>query len=144
MLHFYNVKSLMRYRTFGRTGIELSTVSLGCNRLGDPGVDPATRPPIVERGPAVGVSVLESTDWRSAMRHNVGIMVRTPLARDLLTAAPRAHRTTQVPAAHCVVPGARTIEQLESNVPTAEADLSHDDMERVRQLHCEWPAEGRW
>ena len=30
----------MRYRTYGRTGLRLSTVSMGCNRLGDPGADP--------------------------------------------------------------------------------------------------------
>jgi aryl-alcohol dehydrogenase-like predicted oxidoreductase len=28
------------------------------------------------------------------------------------------------PAVHCVVPGARTREQLESNVPAADADLT--------------------
>jgi myo-inositol catabolism protein IolS len=48
------------------------------------------------------------------------------------------------PAVHCVVPGARTVEQLESNVPAADADLSPVELSRVKQLHAEWQAEGRW
>ena len=39
----------MRYRTLGRSALNVSTVSLGGNRLGDPGVDPGQRPPLVER-----------------------------------------------------------------------------------------------
>ena len=31
------------------------------------------------------------------------------------------------PAVHCVVPGARTVEQLEANVPAAEADLDDEE-----------------
>jgi aryl-alcohol dehydrogenase-like predicted oxidoreductase len=122
-----------------------------------------------------------------AMRHDVGIMVRTPLARGLLTGKfkigvpipPEQHwrrprgdqlqlRLERVehlrflerpgqtlgqaalrfalahPAVQCVVPGARTIEQLESNVPAAAADLSADDLQRIQQLHRQWRAEGRW
>jgi aryl-alcohol dehydrogenase-like predicted oxidoreductase len=48
------------------------------------------------------------------------------------------------PAVHCVVPGARTVEQLEANVPAADADLSPDELSRVKQLHAAWRAEGRW
>ena len=42
------------------------------------------------------------------------------------------------PAVHCVVPGARTVEQLEANVPAADADLLLEELNRVKQLHAEW------
>jgi aryl-alcohol dehydrogenase-like predicted oxidoreductase len=48
------------------------------------------------------------------------------------------------PAVHCVVPGARTLEQLEANVPASAADLSADELRRVKQLHAEWRADGHW
>jgi aryl-alcohol dehydrogenase-like predicted oxidoreductase len=316
----------MRYRTFGRTGLSVSTVSMGSNRLGDPGVDPSVWPPLVERALQLGVTffdtsisynqgrseailgevtsrhaepvvistkvgfdidferpqtpperpvrdfsakailrdidgqlrrlrreaidmymlhspslaVLESDDWATAIdvlkqqgkirwfgvstsdhasgvwsiehgadllqieydllnptaedellplaqQHNVGIMARTPLARGLLTgkfklgeAIPpeqhwrrprgdqlqlRLERIEQLrflerpgqtlgqaalrfvlanPAVHCVVPGARTVEQLESNIPAADADLTPDEQAQVKQLHTQWRAEGRW
>jgi myo-inositol catabolism protein IolS len=313
----------MRYRRFGRTGLCLSTVSMGSNRLGDPGVDPGVWPPIVERALQLGVNffdtsisynqgrseaiigevtsrhpeptsiatkvgfdidfefsqdkpirdysakaimcdidgqlkrlrrdaidmymlhspsvtVLETQDWATAIdtlkqqgkirwfgistsdhasgiwsiehgadllqieydllnpsaedtllplaeAHNVGIMARTPLARGLLTGkfkagepippdqhwrGPRGdqlqlrlRRVEQLrflerpgqslaqaalrfvlahPAVHCVVPGARTVEQLEANVPAAEADLLPRELTRIRQLHAEWRAEGHW
>ena len=307
----------MRYRVFGRTGLEVSTVSMGCNRLGDPGVDPAQWPPVVRRALALGVTFfdtsisynqgrseavlgevlppdavvctkvgvdLETNDfgrrefsaatiWRDvpgqlerlrrdsidvyllhsptaeqlrtqdwadafdelkgqgkvrwtgisthdhasgieaiergadaiqleydlldpsaedellplAQRHNVGVMVRTPLARGLLTgkfprgeALPaeqqwrrprgdqlqlRLDRVEQLrflerpgqtlaeaalrfvlahPAVHCAVPGARTVEQLEANVAAADADLTADDLTRVKELHAEWRRDGRW
>jgi aryl-alcohol dehydrogenase-like predicted oxidoreductase len=313
----------MRYRTFGRTGLCVSTVSMGSNRLGDPGVDPAVWPPIVERALQLGVtffdtsisynqgrseailgevtsrhseptvistkvgfdidfevsqdrpirdysamailrdvdgqlrrlrrdtidmymlhspsiSVLETQDWATAidtlkrqgkiawfgistsdhasgiwsiehgadllqieydllnpsaedellplaMQHNVGIMARTPLARGLLTGKfkagepipPEQHwrrptgdqlqlrleRVEQLrflerpgqtlgqaalrfvlahPAVHCVVPGARTVAQLEWNVPAADGDLLAEELSRVQQLHAEWRADGRW
>jgi myo-inositol catabolism protein IolS len=313
----------MRYRNFGRTGLCVSTVSMGSNRLGDPGADPLAWPPIVERALQLGVTFfdtsisynqarseailgdvtsrhpeptyistkvgfsidfdlggdharrdysagailrdvdgqlqrlrrdaidmyllhsptihdLESNDWATAIdtlkaqgkvhwfgistsdhasgkwavehgadllqieydllnptaqdellplaaRHNVGVMARTPLARGLLTGKfkagaaipPQQHwrrptgdqlqlrlqRVEQLrflerpgqtlgqaalrfvlahPAVHCVVPGARTIEQLEANVPAADADLSADELRRVNQLHAAWRAEGRW
>jgi myo-inositol catabolism protein IolS len=51
----------MRYRTFGRTGLNLSTVSMGTNRLGDPGVDPATWPPIVEHALQLGVNFFDTS-----------------------------------------------------------------------------------
>jgi myo-inositol catabolism protein IolS len=50
----------MRYRTFGRTGLRVSTVSMGCNRLGDPGVDPGAWPPLVERALALGVTCFDT------------------------------------------------------------------------------------
>jgi aryl-alcohol dehydrogenase-like predicted oxidoreductase len=50
----------MRYRTFGRTGLRVSTVSLGGNRLGDPGVDPGRWPPLVERALALGVTFFDT------------------------------------------------------------------------------------
>src|ERR1700682_4738416 len=51
----------MRYRTFGRTGLGVSTVSMGSNRLGDPGVDPAAWPPIVERALELGVNFFDTS-----------------------------------------------------------------------------------
>ncbi len=313
----------MRYRTFGRTGLSLSTVSMGSNRLGDPGVDLAAWPPVVERALQMGanffdtsisynqgrseailgevtsrypepsyistkvgfdidfefsqdrpirdysarailrdvdgqlkrlrrdsidmymlhspsISVLETADWATAIdtlkeqgkirwfgistsdhasgiwsiehgahvlqieydllnptaedallplakQHNVGIMARTPLARGLLTGKfkvgepipPEQHwrrpkgdqlqlrleRVEQLrflerpgqtlgqaalrfvlahPAVHCVVPGARTVEQVEANLPAADADLSPAELSQVKYLHAEWRAEGRW
>jgi aryl-alcohol dehydrogenase-like predicted oxidoreductase len=313
----------MRYRTFGRTGLCVSTISMGSNRLGDPGVDPAAWPPVVERALELGVNffdtsvsynqgrseailgevtsrhpepiyistkvgfdldfdlggeyakrdyaatailrdidgqlqrlrrdsidmymlhsptinVLEKQEWSTAIaalkqqgkirwfgistsdhasgiwaiehgvdllqieydllnptaeetllpraeERDVGIMVRTPLARGLLTGKfkagepipaeqhwrrPRGDqlqlrlaRVDQLrflerpgqtlgqaalrfvlanPAVHCAVPGARTVAQLESNVAAADVDLAPEDLTRVKQLHAEWRAEGRW
>src|ERR1700736_3337865 len=51
----------MRYRTFGRTGLCLSTVSMGSNRLGDPGVDASAWPPIVERALQLGVNFFDTS-----------------------------------------------------------------------------------
>jgi len=313
----------LRYTTFGRTGLVVSKVSMGANRLGDPGVDPAAWPPIVERALALGVNFFDTSvsynqgrseailgevtsrhrsptfistkvgfhidfdlggdhakrdysarailhdvagqlrrlrrdtidmyllhspsigdlstgDWATAIStlkgqgkirwfgistsdhasgiwaiehgadvlqieydllnptaedellplaaaHNVGIMVRTPLARGLLTGKfksgepipaaqhwrrPRGDqlelrlaRVDQLrflerqgqslgqaalrfvlahPAVHCAVPGARTLEQLESNLPAAEADLLPADLAQIHELHARWRAEGRW
>jgi aryl-alcohol dehydrogenase-like predicted oxidoreductase len=307
----------MRYRTFGRTGLRVSTVSMGTNRLGDPGVGPEVWPPIVQRALELGVNLfdtsisynqgrseavlgqvtsrwpaasyistkvgfdidwevaseyqkrdysaaaivrdnpgqlarlrresvdiymlhspavadLESADWAAAIsdlrragrvrwfgistsshesgtwaikhgadvlqieydllspsaedellplaeRENVGIMVRTPLARGLLTGKfkvgepipteqqwrrptgqalqRRLRRIDQLrflerprqtlaqaalrfvlahPAVHCVVPGARTIAQLEDNVAAADEDLRPEELVHIRQLHAEW------
>src|SRR5579859_1645166 len=51
----------MRYRNFGRTGLCVSTVSMGSNRLGDPGVDPAVWPPLVERALQLGVNFFDTS-----------------------------------------------------------------------------------
>ena len=51
----------MRFRTFGRTGLNVSTVSMGSNRLGDPGVDAAAWPPIVERALELGVNFFDTS-----------------------------------------------------------------------------------
>jgi myo-inositol catabolism protein IolS len=310
----------MRYRTYGRTGLPVSTVSMGCNRLGDPGEDPAQWPPIVERAVAAGVTFFDTSgsynqgrseavlgdvlsrhpasihvatkvgvpidsndfanrefsaatilrvvdgqrerlrretidvyllhspsveqlrtqDWRAAFERlkgegkvrwigisthdhasgieaikqgadalqveydlldptaedallplarerEVGVMVRTPLARGLLTGKfrpgqpippeqqwrrPRGdqlqRRLTRVeqlrflerpgqtlgeaalrfvlahPAVHCAVPGARTVEQLETNVRAADGELTADELARVCELHAAWRAEGSW
>lgn len=313
----------MRYRSFGRTGLKVSTVSMGTNRLGDAGVDTDAWPPLVERALELGVncfdtsisynqgrseailgevtsrwgqptaiatkvgyaidyeltgaqplrdftaaailddidgqltrlrrdyidmymlhspsvSILETHDWASAIdtlkrqgkirwfgistsdhasgiwsiehgadllqieydllnptaehellplaaRHNIGIIARTPLARGLLTgkfkageAIPaeqqwrrprgdrlqlRLERVEQLrflersdqtlaqaalrfvlanPAVHCVVPGARTMQQLEANVPAADAELDPEERLRINQLHAAWHADGRW
>jgi myo-inositol catabolism protein IolS len=308
----------MRYATFGKTGLSVSRLSMGCNRLGDPGVDPAQWPPIVKRaldlgitffdssenynegrseailgevtstcdGPVViatkggfstganivrdfsaegitraargslqrlkrdtiemymlhspSVAQLEHDTWPEAIetlkaegtiryfgistsdhssgikaielgadllqieydlldpsaedallplarKHDVGIMVRTPLARGLLSGKFRAgeaippeqqwrrptgdrlqlrlQRIEQLrflerdgqtlaqaacrwllaqPGVHCVIPGARTQEQLESNVGAIDGDLTADELARVTSLHQQWRAEGRW
>jgi hypothetical protein len=39
----------MRYRSMGRTGVCVSSVSFGGNRLGDPGVDPSLSKPTSPR-----------------------------------------------------------------------------------------------
>jgi len=52
----------MRYTTFGRTGLRVSRLSMGCNRLGDPGVDPAQWPPIVGRALDLGVRAIALPD----------------------------------------------------------------------------------
>lgn len=310
----------MRYTTFGRTGLNVSRLSMGCNRLGDPGVDPARWPPIVRRALDLGVTFfdtsnsynqgrseavlgdvigetsvpiviatkggvdvetndyanrsfgasrilaaaeeslrrlrreaidlymlhsptvrhLETESWTAAIeklksqgkvkyfgistddhasgiraielgadflqieydlldpsaedellplarKHDVGIMIRTPLARGLLTgkfpagqAIPpeqqwrrptgdrlqlRLRRIEQLrfleregqnmaqaalrwllaqSGVHCVIPGARTVEQLEANIGAVDGDLTPGELARVKALHQEWRAEGRW
>ena len=57
----------MDYRVFGRTGLPVSTMSMGCNRLGDPGVDRAVWPPVVERAIELGVTFFDT-----AMAYNDG------------------------------------------------------------------------
>src|SRR6478672_7099023 len=52
----------MRYTTFGRTELSVSRLSMGCNRLGDPGVDPAQWPPIVQRALDLGVTFFDSSE----------------------------------------------------------------------------------
>ncbi|MFN8523632.1 MAG: aldo/keto reductase [Chloroflexota bacterium] len=310
----------MKYITFGRTGFEVSRISMGCNRLGDKGADPAQWPPIVQRALELGVTFfdtsnhynvgrsemilgevlskhpkrtviatkvgmprnseateprdfsaegvlmgaeeslkrlkrdridlymlhspslahLEGETWPRAMeqlkregkiasfgistsnhasgiraiemgadflqleydlldpsaedellplarRNNVGVMVRTPLARGLLSGkfrpgeaiSPeqqwrrptgdrlqlRLARIEQLrflerpgqnlaqaalrwllvnPAVHCLIPGARTLEQLEANISAIDAELTAEEIDRVKELHAEWRAEGRW
>jgi myo-inositol catabolism protein IolS len=308
----------MRYTTFGGTGLTVSRLSMGCNRLGDPGVDPGQWPPVVRRaldlgvtffdtsenynegrseavlgdvldshdGPTViatkggfsagagivrdfsaesiaraargslkrlgrdtidlymlhspSVANLENDTWADAIKtlkadgtirsfgistsshasgvwalkhgadflqieydllsptaedellplaieQNAGIMIRTPLARGLLSgkfaageAIPpeqqwrrpkgdqlqlRLQRIEQLrflvrdgqtlaqaalrwllrqPGVHCVIPGARTIEQLEDNISAIDGDVSDEELARVRELHAQWRAEGQW
>lgn len=52
----------MRYQTFGRTGFAVSTVSMGCNRLGDPGTTWEEWPPIVRRALALGVNFFDTSN----------------------------------------------------------------------------------
>src|SRR6478735_6287393 len=52
----------MRYTTFGRTGLTVSRLSMGCNRLGDPGEDPAQWPPIVRRALDLGVTFFDTSN----------------------------------------------------------------------------------
>jgi aryl-alcohol dehydrogenase-like predicted oxidoreductase len=310
----------MRYTTFGRTGLTVSRLSMGCNRLGDPGVDPAQWPPIVRRALDLGVTFfdtsnsynqgrseevlgevvgngaapvviatkggvpvetndypnrsfhaevileaandslkrlhrdtidlymlhsptvqqLETQTWAEAIerlkaegkvryfgistddhasgmwsiehgadflqieydlldpsaedgllplarKHDVGIMIRTPLARGLLSGKfpagqpipaeqqwrrptgdrlqLRLARVEQLrflerdgqsmaqaalrwllaqPGVHCVIPGARTVAQLEANIGAVDGDLTPDELARVKELHQEWRAEGHW
>ncbi len=51
----------MNYVTFGRTGLRVSSISMGCNRLGDDGVDPAQWPPIVRRALDLGVTFFDTS-----------------------------------------------------------------------------------
>jgi myo-inositol catabolism protein IolS len=308
----------MRYTTFGRTGLTVSRLSMGCNRLGDPGVDPAQWPPIVQRALDLGITFFDSSEnynegrseailgevtsasmapvvvatkggfstgadivrdfseesitraargslgrlrresielymlhspsvtdletatWPRAVETlksegtiryfgistsdhasgvraiemgadflqieydlldpsaedellplarqlDIGIMIRTPLARGLLTGKfavgqeippeqrwrrptgdrlqLRLRRIEQLrflerddqtmaqaalrwllaqPGVHCVIPGARTLEQLEANVRAIDGDLTDVELARVKKLHQEWRAEGRW
>jgi myo-inositol catabolism protein IolS len=308
----------MRYATYGRTGLSVSRLSMGCNRLGDPGVDPAQWPPIVRKALDLGITFfdtsenynegrseavlgevistcttpvviatkggfssgasivrdfsqqsilraaraslkrlkrhtielymlhsptvaqLENDTWPNAIemlkaegtirhfgisttdhasgvkaiemgadflqieydlldptaedvllplarKYDIGIMIRTPLARGLLSgkfaagqAIPaeqqwrrptgdrlqlRLERIEQLrflerdgqtlaqaalrwllaqPGVHCVIPGARTIEQLEANVRAIDGDVTADEMARVASLHQQWRGEGRW
>src|SRR5262245_40699294 len=308
----------MRYATFGRTGLSVSRLSMGCNRLGDPGVDPGLWPPVVQQALGLGITFFDSSEnynegrseavlgdvisshngptvvatkggfstnidivrdysetsitqaargslkrlrrdsiemymlhsptvaqlendtWPNAIetlksegtiqyfgvstsdhasgikaielgadllqieydlldpsaedellplaqKQNVGIMIRTPLARGLLTgkfmageAIPpdqqwrrptgdrlqlRLKRIEQLrflerggqtlaqaalrwllaqPGVHCIIPGARTVEQLESNVKAIDGDLTAEELSRVKALHQEWRADGRW
>jgi aryl-alcohol dehydrogenase-like predicted oxidoreductase len=310
----------MRYTTFGRTGLNVSQLSMGCNRLGDPDADPAQWPPIVRRAIELGVTFfdtsnsynqgrseavlgevtsespnatviatkggvpvesndyanrsfesstilaavndslkrlrrdsidlfmlhsptvrqLETQSWAEAIdalkaegkvryfgistddhasgiwaiehgadflqieydlldpsaedallplaiKHDIGIMIRTPLARGLLSgkfpvgqAIPaeqqwrrptgdrlqlRLQRVEQLrflerdgqnmaqaalrwllaqPGVHCVIPGARTVPQLEANIGAIDGDLTDAELARVKELHAEWRAEGRW
>jgi aryl-alcohol dehydrogenase-like predicted oxidoreductase len=48
------------------------------------------------------------------------------------------------PAVHCAVPGARTIGQVEANVPAADGELTPFELGRIRELHAQWREEGRW
>jgi aryl-alcohol dehydrogenase-like predicted oxidoreductase len=312
----------MRYRSMGRTGLCVSTVSFGGNRLGDPGVDPTLWAPIVQRALDLGVTCfdtslsynhglsesvigqvtsrhpeptvvvtkvgfplsfdygvpatldfsaaailrdvdgqrarlqrdtidvyllhsptvedLEHGDWAQAItalkaqgkvrsfgistsdhasgiwaidhgadvlqieydllspsaedellplaeRNQVGIMVRTPLARGLLTGKFRAgepippqqqwrrpsgdqlqlrlRRVEQLrflerpgqtlteaalrfplahPAVHCIIPGARTLAQLEANLAADDGALTTEELARIGQLHAEWRTQDVW
>jgi aryl-alcohol dehydrogenase-like predicted oxidoreductase len=308
----------MRYTTFGATGLEVSRLSMGCNRLGDPGVDPAQWPPIVKMaldrgvtffdssenynegrseailgdvisshdGPTViatkggfssGASIvrdfsaeaitkagraslkrlkrdtielymlhspsvndLETQSWADAIKtlkaegtirsfgistsnhasgvwalnhgaeflqieydllnptaedellplaiqKNAGIMTRTPLARGLLSGKFQAGQTIPAeqqwrrpkgdqlqrrlerieqlrflvrdgqtlaqaalrwllrqPGVHCVIPGARTTEQLVDNISAIDGDVTDAELARVKELHAQWRAEGQW
>lgn len=52
----------MQHRVFGRTGIPVSIVSMGSNRLGDPGVDASAWPPIVRRALELGVNFFDTSN----------------------------------------------------------------------------------
>lgn len=52
----------MRYQAFGPTGFAVSIVSMGSNRLGDPGVDPAHWPPLVRRALEQGVNFFDTSN----------------------------------------------------------------------------------
>ncbi|MCL4507938.1 MAG: aldo/keto reductase [Chloroflexi bacterium] len=48
------------------------------------------------------------------------------------------------PAVHCAIPGARTAEQLASNVGADAGDLTDDEYQRIRALQTQWRSEGAW
>jgi myo-inositol catabolism protein IolS len=51
----------MYYVNFGATRIPVSAVSMGCNRLGDEGIDPAVWPPLVRRALELGVRLFDTS-----------------------------------------------------------------------------------
>jgi len=88
----------MRYRTFGRTGYDVSVVSTGTNRLGDPGVDPAQWPPIVERALELGVNIFDTSisynQGRSedvvgevTSRHDIRVYLATKVGVEMMSNA---------------------------------------------------------
>jgi myo-inositol catabolism protein IolS len=78
----------MRYRTLGRTGLDVSTVSMGCNRLGDPGTDPACWPPLVEHALELGVTFFDTS-----MSYNQG---RSEAILGSVAASQPVHFSTKV------------------------------------------------
>jgi aryl-alcohol dehydrogenase-like predicted oxidoreductase len=67
------------------------------------------------------------------------------LVRDGQTLAQAALRWLLAqPGVHCVIPGARTVEQLEDNISAVDGDITAEELVRVKELHAEWRAEGRW
>jgi aryl-alcohol dehydrogenase-like predicted oxidoreductase len=48
------------------------------------------------------------------------------------------------PGIHCVIPGARTVEQLEANIGAVDGDITAEELARVKELHAAWRAERRW
>src|SRR5919199_1073383 len=78
----------MRYRTLGRTGLDVSTISMGCNRLGDPGTDPACWPPLVERALQLGVTFFDTS-----MSYNQG---RSEAILGSVAASQPVHFSTKV------------------------------------------------
>ncbi|HUX86352.1 MAG TPA: aldo/keto reductase [Chloroflexota bacterium] len=93
----------MRYRVFGRTGFEVSTVSMGCNRLGDPGADPAQWPPIVEQALALGVNFFDTSNSYNQGRSEA-------VLGDVLSVYPR-----------------RTYVSTKVGIPVETNDTSHKD-----------------
>ncbi|MCC7368898.1 MAG: aldo/keto reductase [Chloroflexi bacterium] len=308
----------MRYTTFGRTGLTVSRLSMGCNRLGDPGADPAQWPPLVRKALDLGVTFFDTSEnynesrsesvlgeaisgydgptviatkggfgtgagiirdfsaeailrgargsherlrrksielymlhsptveqleqstypdaieqlkaegtidyfgistsnhasgiWAIehgadflqieydmlnptaeaellplAIERNIGIMIRTPLARGLLSGKfaagqpipaeqqwrrptgdqlqLRLDRIEQLrflirpgqtlaqaalrwllaqPGVHCVIPGARTVEQLEDNISAIDGDITEHELARVKEIQAGWWKDGRW
>ncbi len=93
----------MRYRVFGRTGFEVSTVSMGSNRLGDPGAAPAQWPPIVERALALGVNFFDTSNSYNQGRSEA-------ILGDVLSAHPK-----------------RTFVSTKVGIPVETNDTSHKD-----------------
>lgn len=52
----------MQSTVFGQTGLTVSRLSMGCNRLGDAGVDPAAWPPVVQRALDLGVTFFDTAN----------------------------------------------------------------------------------
>jgi len=67
------------------------------------------------------------------------------LVRDGQTLAQAALRwLLRQPGVHCVIPGARTVEQLDDNISAVDGDVTDEELARVHELHQQWRAEGRW
>jgi aryl-alcohol dehydrogenase-like predicted oxidoreductase len=138
----------LRYVTFGRTGISVSTVSMGCNRLGDPGTDQSQWPPLA-RGLLtgkfpVGKAIPPEQQWRRPtgdmlQRRLQQIEQLRFLEREGQTLGQAAIRCVlSHPAVHCAIPGARTTAQIESIAVAADGDLTTDELQRIRALQAAW------
>ena len=59
---FLNEDERMESTVFGRTGFTVSRLSMGCNRLGDPGVDRGAWIPVVQRALDLGVTFFDTAN----------------------------------------------------------------------------------
>jgi predicted aldo/keto reductase-like oxidoreductase len=106
----------MEKRPFGKTGVELPILSLGCQRLVDEeGCSQDQAVAIFEEALKRGVCYFDTvlgckvlaTDWQRALRYSMGLSVTT------------------------VITGCSTIEQLDGNIDLAENFIPMTSVERL-------------
>ena len=161
----------MRYRDFGRTGLPVSIVSMGSNRLGDPGVDAAAWPPIVRRALELGVNFFDTSnsynqgrseavlgeataDWPETVyiSTKVGVPVETNdfanrsfAARVILAEAENSLRRLRRETIDLYMLHSPTVEQLERfDWPEAIAKLRSQGKIRFFGISTEDHASGIW